>query len=999
MSLSNNYVPTKTLGNGVTTIFTGTWNPVSLSFIEVFLESVATGVQTPVVSGITKEFTTTGGFRVTFVTAPTSASYVVIGRDTTQDQLVPYKTSKGFDGTNTETSFDKLTAMAQELQDQVNRSLKFPLGSSFVGNISEAPEDGALLAWSGTSGTVVNADITVEDIEAIPELVEEARQYALAAQEAAVDAGQITGAVLVPPAGSTLTPSRSLANLLSNSGRVFHSKDFSGIDHTGVLDSLSGVQKLLNKGGDPDEHTIIFLDAGTLNIGNNVPQMSAIVGGLTITSIVYNNVTNQVRVNFNNASSLSSATVTTGLATGSSFLTIEGAANDQNNGRFTMLSWSNTTNDKHIIISATRSDATLNETGLSLTTSSNRIRVAGMEPLYIRDNTTIFINCNMTHHINSGLQHLMCCYNVSDDAGITTYDIHVDMTNGGCVVFPNEGTPSPSKKGIAYTYAQRFSMRGYRSTGNDRGSFDFQIRNCSYGHIWGSTQQSGNSTGEDGVHAIKTCRYVTISDLVIESGDDSLSFTQESSANPYIIEHITVTNCVLRTSNNSSFKCFLDSTAAGGGAKIRNINVNNCHFGVHNNSGVGTLLRLSSVTGQEEGVTDITIDNCTTDNVGDGTGALTSTSIRFDYVSRCRISNSQIVNCVRNSVIMNGGVGNSLVDNTFAHPAPQTSVHDETGLAISGITNVSGTSYTVQFDGSPDLAAWAASSTFSTLTIPSGTVNFNGTWATGTVNNTSKTVIITTSSNITGAGFDETGLSVTGAYGRKQPAEMISIAGGVGHKVKGNDFVGSYNDANGRVIAAINAVLVKTDSATAQVPSYIDVSDNDFTGFKVSGIVFLQNGQYLEVNDNTAHNNTAVNFILEGSGTTAPNRFFRNDEYGNVRTPISYNFNKATSVHRNNTGSNSDIVRGTATLAAAATTVVINIANHYTAPTGFDGPWTQGFNAADPNPLDLRIVANGSWGTTDSYYVTYNSGTRNMTITADAVSGVDVPLLLELATY
>lgn len=154
MSLPNNYAPVKQIGNGVTTVFTGAWNPISLSYLQVFLENVATGVQTPVTTGITTALTTTGGFTVTFAVAPTSANYVVINRDTDQTQTVPYKTSTGFNGTNTENSFDKLTAMIQDQQDGITRSLKFPVGSTLIGSLPGVVTDQGTLVWNGTTGAI-----------------------------------------------------------------------------------------------------------------------------------------------------------------------------------------------------------------------------------------------------------------------------------------------------------------------------------------------------------------------------------------------------------------------------------------------------------------------------------------------------------------------------------------------------------------------------------------------------------------------------------------------------------------------------------------------------------------------------------------------------------------------------------------------------------------------------------------------------------------------------
>lgn len=130
ISISDNYVPIKVLGNSVTVNFSGSWNVIAAAYIRVYLENAVTGVQTLQVSPTNYSLTfNESGFTVTFVVAPTSANYVVIGRDVSKDQTVPYKTSVGFQGKVQENSYDKLTAVTQDLQDQVDRTPRAPLGS------------------------------------------------------------------------------------------------------------------------------------------------------------------------------------------------------------------------------------------------------------------------------------------------------------------------------------------------------------------------------------------------------------------------------------------------------------------------------------------------------------------------------------------------------------------------------------------------------------------------------------------------------------------------------------------------------------------------------------------------------------------------------------------------------------------------------------------------------------------------------------------------------
>ena len=176
MAISNNYVPLKELGNGSTVEFSDTWQILSASYIRVFLEDVTTGVQTPVdAGGAGDEYVLTsfdsGGFIVTFNTAPTSANYVVITRDVAEDQTSPYSTSKGFQGLTLENSLDKLTAIDQDQSNDIGRSLKFQLGSTATGSLPD-PVDDLFLGWDGAAGAVKNSVKTITEVEDAVDAVE-----------------------------------------------------------------------------------------------------------------------------------------------------------------------------------------------------------------------------------------------------------------------------------------------------------------------------------------------------------------------------------------------------------------------------------------------------------------------------------------------------------------------------------------------------------------------------------------------------------------------------------------------------------------------------------------------------------------------------------------------------------------------------------------------------------------------------------------------------------
>lgn len=166
MAITDNYVPLKQLGNGSTVNYSANWNPISAASLRVFLEDVATGVQVLQVLGTNYTIVSlnASGWQIQFTVAPPNTKYVVVGRAVPIDQTTPYKTSTGFQGLDEENSFDKLTAIAQDLQDQVDRSLKFQLGSSAAAYTIQDPIDGRGLKWDTVNNRIVNTDDDPDEI-------------------------------------------------------------------------------------------------------------------------------------------------------------------------------------------------------------------------------------------------------------------------------------------------------------------------------------------------------------------------------------------------------------------------------------------------------------------------------------------------------------------------------------------------------------------------------------------------------------------------------------------------------------------------------------------------------------------------------------------------------------------------------------------------------------------------------------------------------------------
>lgn len=200
MTVANNYAPVVTAATGSAVQFSGTWNAISAAYLVVQTLNISTGVYTTITQGTGStqwQLISLGssGFVIQFNTAPVFGLDVIISRDTTPAQPIPYTSSRGFQGSVEEGSFDTLTNMVQELTETAGRSLKFNVGSTSVGLVPE-PIDGYGLIWDGTSGTLRNTASSLAVLEGDAAIV--------AANIAAVDTvASNIGAVITNNANST----------------------------------------------------------------------------------------------------------------------------------------------------------------------------------------------------------------------------------------------------------------------------------------------------------------------------------------------------------------------------------------------------------------------------------------------------------------------------------------------------------------------------------------------------------------------------------------------------------------------------------------------------------------------------------------------------------------------------------------------------------------------------------------------------------------------------
>ena len=171
-------------GNGSTTVFAYQFKILAQTDLQVILRA-ATGVET--VQEITTHYTVSGvgassGGNVTFGSAPASGVTVLIRRATTQTQTVDLVENDPFTAETVETAFDRSIILSQELQEQVDRSIKISRTNTMTstdfttsasdrankilafdssGEIAVTQEIGT---FKGTSATTTTAAYVVRDI-------------------------------------------------------------------------------------------------------------------------------------------------------------------------------------------------------------------------------------------------------------------------------------------------------------------------------------------------------------------------------------------------------------------------------------------------------------------------------------------------------------------------------------------------------------------------------------------------------------------------------------------------------------------------------------------------------------------------------------------------------------------------------------------------------------------------------------------------------------------
>ena len=177
MTISTTIIKNSYSGNGSTTAFTYNFKITAETEIQVIVKTDATGAESVrsigtgsadyAVSGVGSNSGT-----VTFVTAPTSSETVVLRRSTSQTQEMDLIDNDPMSADTIETAHDKAIAITQELQEQIERSIKISRANTMTSTefvTSAADRASKVLAFDSSGelsvtqelGTFKGSDATV----------------------------------------------------------------------------------------------------------------------------------------------------------------------------------------------------------------------------------------------------------------------------------------------------------------------------------------------------------------------------------------------------------------------------------------------------------------------------------------------------------------------------------------------------------------------------------------------------------------------------------------------------------------------------------------------------------------------------------------------------------------------------------------------------------------------------------------------------------------------
>jgi len=164
MTISSTTVKVSYSGNNSTTVFAYTFKILDDDEIQVIIRS-STGTET--VKTKTTHYTvsgvgSSGGGNITFLTAPITGETVVLKRNTTRTQETDYVANDPFPANSHEEALDRVTMIAQEIQEELGRAIKLSKTNTITSTeftVSATDRANKILAFDSTGEISVTQEL------------------------------------------------------------------------------------------------------------------------------------------------------------------------------------------------------------------------------------------------------------------------------------------------------------------------------------------------------------------------------------------------------------------------------------------------------------------------------------------------------------------------------------------------------------------------------------------------------------------------------------------------------------------------------------------------------------------------------------------------------------------------------------------------------------------------------------------------------------------------
>lgn len=261
MTVSTQTAKSQYTGNGVTVAFTGSFPILDEDHATVIL-TTALGVSTT--QTITTDYTISGvggsTFTVTFLTAPASGVRVTIARAVPLTQELDLVENSVLPSAELEKSYDKVTMIAQQVNEAAARSLRFPVSdaSSLSAELpSSVTRAGKVLGFTST-GAVTVSTVDLDDLDDLATDAAAAAASAAAAAASATTASTQAGIATTQASNAAASATAAAASAASG---LFAAISDKSADFTIVADT--------------DNTTLFKVDTSGGNVTATLPAISS----------------------------------------------------------------------------------------------------------------------------------------------------------------------------------------------------------------------------------------------------------------------------------------------------------------------------------------------------------------------------------------------------------------------------------------------------------------------------------------------------------------------------------------------------------------------------------------------------------------------------------------------------------------------------------------------------------------------------------------------------